>query len=141
MKQLSKPQSALMLMGGLMMVVGACCFAMMVAQETVCWIFLVGAALFAVIQGLQTYEGNNMVVRRLKRIQTLADVFFVLAGISMVDTANHLLEPFFPDRISYLTYIYNKWVVLLLIAGLLELYTVLRISNELKEDEKLKIKD
>ena len=33
-----------------------------------------------------------------------------------------------------MTYIHNNWVVLLLIAAIIEIYTTHRISNELKKD-------
>ena len=36
------------------------------------------------------------------------------------------------ERSAYLTYVYNKWVVF---AAILELYTVHRISNELKKQD------
>ena len=39
------------------------------------------------------------------------------------------------ERSAYLTYVYNKWVVFLLIAAILELYTAHRISNELKKQD------
>ena len=50
MKQLNKIQSIIFLVGGLLMVVGACCFAIMWQQDIVSWVYLVGALLFAVIQ-------------------------------------------------------------------------------------------
>ena len=56
MKQLSKVQSILFLSGGAMMVIGAGCFAFMWQQHIVCWIYLLGALLFGVIQMMQTYE-------------------------------------------------------------------------------------
>ena len=83
----------------------------------------------------QTYAGHSTVIKRLKRIQSLADLFFVLAGLSMVDTVFQFFRPLFTDYFSYYTYVYNKWVVLLLIAAALELYTVHRIGTELKHEE------
>lgn len=138
MKQLSKLQSALFLIGGLMMVIGAGCFAfgfvypklMMVT----CWIFLLGTVLFSVIQAMQIYEGNNIVIKRLKKIQVFADIFFVLAGISMVDTVYGFFRSLFENYETYITYFYNKWVVLLLVAAILELYTTHRISHELRKE-------
>ena len=37
---------------------------------------------------------------------------------------------------AYLTYIHNNWVVLLLVAAMLELYSTHRISNELDKEAK-----
>jgi len=138
MKQLSKLQSALFLIGGLMMVIGAGCFAfgfvypklMMVT----CWIFLLGTVLFSVIQAMQIYEDTNIVIKRLKKIQVFADIFFVLAGISMVDTVYGFFRSLFENYETYITYFYNKWVVLLLVAAILELYTTHRISHELRKE-------
>lgn len=115
------------------MVIGAGCFAFMWQQRVVCWLFLVGAAMFTLMQSMQTYEGTDFVVRRLKRIQAVANIFFVLAGILMVDTAYMFFRPLFDSAIVYVDYLYNKWVVLLLIAALLEIYTMHRIDSEMKK--------
>lgn len=88
MKQLNTIQSALFLIGGVLMVIGAGCFVFMFAQQIVCWIFLAGALLFAAMQVNQAYEGHNPTIKRLKKIMTFADIFFVLAGLLMVDSAN-----------------------------------------------------
>jgi len=40
------------------------------------------------------------------------------------------------SHISYLQYVYNKWVVTLLIAAILQLYTTHRISQELEKEAK-----
>ena len=86
------------------------------------------------MQLMQVYEGRSLVVRRLKRIQGAADLFFVVSGISMVDTAYGFLMRMFTNYEIYLTYFYNKWVVFLLIAAVLEVYTTHRISYELKKE-------
>jgi hypothetical protein len=105
-----------------------------------CWVFLAGAVLFSVIQSMQVYEGSNRNVRRLKRMMNLADLFFILAGILMVDTAYNFLLPLFRHAGSagyyqYIDYVYNKWVILLLIAALLEAYTTHRIGAELRSEK------
>ena len=134
MKQLSKLQSVIFLLGGVLMVVGAACFAfgfiypkMMLITS---WLFLAGTVLFSVIQAMQVYEGPSLIIHRLKRMQYVADIFFVLSGISMVDTVYAFARHWFSNQETYITYFYNKWVVFLLIAALLELYTTHRISHE-----------
>ena len=117
------------MLGGLLMVVGAGCYVFMFAQPVVCWVFLLGTILFAAMQCMQSYEGTDMTVRRLKRIMTLADLFFVLAGLLMVDTTYLFLRDAFNNVIDYYQMVYNKWVVLLLIAVALEVYTTHRISH------------
>lgn len=138
MKQLSKIQSAIFLLGGVLMVVGAGCYAFGFIYPKMllytCWVFLVGTVLFSVIQAMQLYEGKSFVIHRLKRIQAMADICFVLSGISMIDTVNAFARNWFSNYETYITYFYNKWVLLLLIAALLELYTTHRISRELEKE-------
>lgn len=138
MKQLSKQESAIFLLGGVLMVVGATCFAFGFSHpqlvQVTSWGFLLGTILFSVMQAMQFYEGSSLVIHRLKRMQYVADIFFVLSGISMVDTVYAFLRRWFENYETYITYFYNKWVVFLLIAALLELYTTHRISHELKKE-------
>lgn len=134
MKQLSKTQNIIFLVGGVLMVIGAGCFAFMWQQEVVCWIYLVGAVMFATMQMMQTYEGNNPTVKRLKKIMTTADIFFVLSGILMIDNAYRFMQQVFTNYITYFQYVFNKWVLLLLVAAVLEIYTMHRISSELSKE-------
>lgn len=135
MKQLNKLQSLIFLTGGAMMVVGAGCFALMWQQKIACWIYLVGALMFGVMQMMQEYQGNNFIVKRLKRIMSLADIFFILSGFLMVDMVYRFLQSAFDNYLTYYNTIYNKWVVLLLIAAILEMYTMHRIDHELSKEE------
>lgn len=133
MKKLNKFQSVLFLFGGVLMVIGAGSFALMWQQTIVCWIYFIGSVLFTVLQSMQTYNGNNFVLKRLKRIQSVADICFILSALLMVDTAYLFFRPIFTDFLTYTQYVYNKWVVLLLIAAFLELYTTYRIDSEMKK--------
>ena len=63
------------------MVIGAGSFSMMWHQPIFCWVFLVGALLFAAMQTTQAYEGGDITLRRLKRVQGLAGLMFVLSLI------------------------------------------------------------
>lgn len=140
MYKLSKLQNILLSLGALLMVVGACLFVAQCGRQIACWVFLVGTVLFAVIQSMQQYEGRNLVVRRLKRIMNVSDLLILLSGILMVDTQYNFLLPLFrlhgsDGYYAYIEYVYNKWVVLLLIGALLQLYTTYRISGELGQDE------
>ena len=134
MKQLSRTQNIIFLVGGVLMVVGAGCFAFMWQQEVMCWIYLAGAVMFATMQMMQTYEGNNITVRRLKKIMTTADIFFVLSGILMVDNAYRFMQQVFTNYVAKFQYVFNKWVLLLLVAAVLEIYTMHRISAELSKE-------
>lgn len=140
MKQLNKIQTSIFILGGVLMVIGAACFAFgyMIYPKMVLytsWLFLLGTVSFSVMQAMQLYEGPSQVIHRLKRIQTVADIFFVLSGISMVDTVYAFARNWFSNYETYITYFYNKWVVFLLVAALIELYTTHRISHELKKEE------
>lgn len=133
MKQLNKWQSLCFMAGGGLMVLGAGAFVLMWMQPVMCWVFMLGALMFASMQLSQTYEGNSLTVGRLKRIQAIADLLFVLAAILMVDHAYGYFRPLFANVEAYLTYIYNKWVILLLVAAVLEVYTVHRLDYELSK--------
>lgn len=135
MKQLNKIQSALFLLGGVLMVVGACSFVLKQIYpslvETTSWVFLLGTVLFSVIQSMQTYEGKSPVIHRLKRIQNVANILFIFAGISMVDTVYTFTEKW----LGIYSIFYGKWIVVMLVASILELYTTFRISHEMKGEE------
>lgn len=135
MKQLNSLQSILFMTGGALMVVGVGCYVFMFATQIVCWIALVGCILFALMQMMQTYEGRSLTIKRLKNILNLADFLFVFAGLLMVDNAYGFLRPIFDNQIDYITYVYNKWVVLLLIAAIIEEYAMHRIDHELKKEK------
>ena len=121
----------LLVVGGLLMIAGAGCFALMWRQNVACWVYLLGACLFGGMQLMQTYEGRDHTVQRLKRIMSVADMCFVLSGLLMVGNVHRFLMPLFSSYVGYMQLIYNKWVLLLLVAAMLELYTMLRISSEL----------
>ena len=140
MRELSKQQSILFLIGAVLMVVGAGMYVFGV-QKVAPWVFTVGAFLFASIQMMQRYEGNNLAIKRLRLIMILGDVLFLLAALFMVENAYHLLLPLFlkfgmGGYNAYVTYIHNNWVVFLLVAAMLELYSTHRISNELDREAK-----
>lgn len=125
------------LVGGVLMVVGAGCFAMLFCQSIATIVYMVGAAAFVSMQSLQRYDGNMLTVRRLRRIMGFAEVCFVLSGLLMIEqqygvVRSHLSGVTYDN---FVVYTYNKWVVLLLIAALLEMYTMHRISNELKDEK------
>ena len=139
MKQLSRLQSLIFLAGGLLMVVGAGLFVFS-NKQLASWIFLVGAIAFVSMQMQQQYEVTNFVIRRLRHIMTLADICFILAALLMVENAYNFLLPLFVDHLQnglndYIIYIMGKWVVMLLIAAILEVYTTHRISSELEKEK------
>lgn len=120
------------------MVIGVGCCVLQLQATVMCWVFLAGAVMFAAMQVAQTYEGRELVVKRLKKIQNLSDILFVLAGLLLADTVNanaghSFFRGLFTNQEAYITYLYNKWVVLLLVAAVLEVYTAHRIDHELSK--------
>ena len=81
------------------------------------YVYLLGAILFAYVQVIHTYHGNNVVIRRLYRQQQISSILLVVTGVLMI----------FMHR--------NEWIVCLAIAAFLQLYTAFRIPQE-EEKEK-----
>ena len=127
------------------MVAGVGLYVFGIVPKVVSIVFLAGTILFATMQMAQRYEGTALTLKRLRSIMTVADVAFVIAGLLMFENAWHLLFQAtvwhehdvmnFEAYESYMRYVDNKWVVPLLIAAVLELYSMNRISYELKKQE------
>ena len=128
---MSKTETALLLTGGLLMVVGSGAY--MLLQQWACYVFSVGALLFVAMQLRQRYEGNDFTIRRLRRLMIVSDVLFLLSALLMIANQSNFL-PF--DYLSYLRYVRNNWIVALLIAAVLQLYVSHRIANELEKAKK-----
>ena len=136
MKKLNKIESILFMLGGMLMVTGIGCYVFMLALSITCWLALTGSILFSTLHMMQAYEGSLLAIKRLKRILNIADLLFVIAGILIVDSTYNFLRPAFENQESYITYVYNKWVLLLLIAAILEVYATHRIDYLLKKQGK-----
>ncbi len=133
MRQLTTSQTVVYAAGGLLMVAGMGCYVFLFRPLWTAALYLVGAVLFAIMQCLQTYHGDNFTVKRLKSIMTMADLLFVVVGILMVDSATRFLRPIFHSAATYYQWVYNKWLVVLLVAVVLELYSINRISYILRK--------
>ena len=131
MRQLTTLESALLLLGGLLMAVGS--GATVLLQPWAAYVFAPGALLFAAMQMRQRYDGPNFVVRRLRRIVLLSDVLFLVAALLLLANSSHFLPI---DYLSYLRYVHNNWIVVLLVAAILQLYAGHRIANELEKEAK-----
>lgn len=120
------------------MVAGAGLYAFFIAQSIACWVMLVGALAFVLMQSRQRYEGTSQAIRRLRKIMTIAGFGFIIAGFFMVEDSYMFLRPVFSNTVeSYTTYVnifHHNWVILLLISAILEMYTSHRISYELKKE-------
>lgn len=81
------------------------------------YIYLVGAILFAYVQVMDSYDGNNIIIKRLRRQQILGASLLVLTGVIML-LCRH-----------------NEWIASLTIASILELYTAFRIPQEMEKEK------
>lgn len=119
------------LTGSLLMVVGA--GGNLMGWSLAPFLYALGAVGFSSMQMLQRYEGTNFTIRRLRRIMLLSDFMFLVSAVLMFASQGNV---FGLDYITYLQYVYNKWVITLLIAAILQLYTTHRIGNELEKEVK-----
>lgn len=97
------------------------------------WVYAVGALTFVAMQFQQRYEGDSFTIQRLRRMMLMSDVLFILvAALMFADLGN----PFGLDYYAWLNYVHNNWVIALLLAALIQLYTVYRIEAELAKEAK-----
>ena len=69
-------------------------------------------------------------MRQLSKVQSWV---LVIGALLMIANTGNFLGL---DYITYIEYVYNKWVVVLLIAAILQLYSTHRISRELEKEAK-----
>lgn len=131
MRQLNRIESVIYLAGALLMVVGS--GANIFMQGWAPYVFAVGVLAFVLMQFKQSYEGASLVIRRLRRIMIISDVFFLLSALLMFANQSNFLGL---SRVAYLNYIHNNWVVALLVAAVLQLYSTHRIGRELGREAK-----
>lgn len=82
------------------------------------YIYLLGSILFAYSLFVVRYQGRNVVLRRLMRQQLSGLAMLILTGVVMI------------------LFHRNEWIVLLTIGTFNYVYTVFRIPNELKKENK-----
>jgi len=131
MEPLNKTQTVVYLVGAVLMVIGA-------GLSLLSWVgspyvYSVGALCFVSMQMLQRYDGPSITVRRLRRIMFFSDFLFLATGMLMFASQGN---PLGIGHVHYLMYIYQKWVVTLLLAAVLQLYVTHRIDHELEKEAK-----
>ncbi len=131
MRQLNRTELIIMLLGGWLMVVGS--GASMLLQSWAAFVFAPGALMFAAIQMRQRYEGTDFTIRRLRRMIIISDVLFLVAALLMLANRFNFLPI---SYLSYVKYVHNNWIVVLLVAAILQLYASHRIANELEKEAK-----
>ena len=133
MKELTKTENIVFLIGAIMMVVGSAAniFSFLWAP----YLYTTGAIAFVLIQFKQGYKGTSSAIHRLRTIVIISDILFLLAGFLMFANNDNFLNL---SAINHLQYIHNNWVIALLIASILQLYTSNRIGKELEKETKKK---
>ncbi len=130
MKELSKIESGILLVGAILMVIGSC--AAVLGQLWSPWLFAMGVVMFVLMQFKQSYEGNSLTIRRLRTILIFSDIMFIAAAFLMFANQTNFLGL---SQIHYVQYIHNNWVIALLIAAILQLYATHRLGTELKKEK------
>lgn len=112
---MKKSYTYLMMVGAILLLLGA--MLQITRWELSPVIYTIGAVLFAYVQVMDGYQGQNLIIRRLRRQQILGAVLLVFTGVLM----------FVMKR--------NEWIVCLTIAAILELYTAFRIPAEMEKEK------
>ena len=112
---MKKSYTYLMMAGVILLLLGA--MLQITRWELSPVIYTIGAVLFAYVQVMDGYQGQNLIIRRLRRQQILGAVLLVFTGVLM----------FVMKR--------NEWIVCLTIAAILELYTAFRIPAEMEKEK------
>ena len=112
-------QTILYRIGGSLIIIGS--ILPLFAPEVAPFVFAAGAALFGCIQISDRYEGKNFIIRRLRRQQ-------VMGALLLIITAYLMISSYF----QWSPFRGSEWKVTLMIAAILELYTVFRIDHESK---------
>ena len=129
MRELNKTESAILVIGAVMMVIGS--GANLFAQSWAPYVFAMGTIGFVLMQLKQKYDGDNVAIKRLRRMVIISDVCLLLAAVMMFANMDNLFRL---DAITYIKYVHNNWVVALMVAAMLQLYTSHRISKEILKD-------
>lgn len=123
MKKLTKLQNIIFQLGAFLILVGAATY--ITGWSFSFYIYTIGACMFSAMQMYAGYEGNNIIIKRLRSQQILGAVaLLVAAGLMAMDTF----------RLGVAQR--NEWMVALAIACVLELYTAFRIPSELERESK-----
>lgn len=107
---------ALFTVGAVMVLVGAAVY--ITGWPAAPYVYTVGATLVALAQINERPRVQNPVIRRLRFQQILGALLLVVAGTLMLLTSG------------------NEWIVCLTIAAIFELYTSIRIPQEVEKELK-----
>lgn len=123
MNKLKDWQVMMMSAGMIFVLIGVGCY--FFHQWAAYVVYGVGVLMFVPMQLMQRYDGSNFILRRLRRMQIISDVLFLLTGMLMYLNGKFILN----------MYIRNEWMLALTVATILQLYTAFRIPAELDKDK------
>ena len=123
MRKLNKWQNGAFMTGAIMLLVGAATY--FTGWLYAFYLYAVGAVVFAAMQLLSRYDGDNIVIRRLRRQQ-------ILGALLLVCTAYFMAMRTFDFGFAR----GQEWMVCLSVACVLELYTAFRIPHEWEKEER-----
>lgn len=112
-----------MMLGGILLIAGVALY--MLTPRVAFYLYVVGVLGFGCMQMLQSYDGPNFIIRRLRRQQLLGVLALFAGGCCMC------MQTF---RFGFA--IRNEWVVFVAIGAMLELWTAFRIPHELAKEGK-----
>lgn len=122
-RELSFLENLLFRLGAILMLLGVALH--IFSSEISLYLYGIGAMLFCLMQLRAVYEGNDLVVARLRRQQLFACLMFLATVLCM---SMQVYQYGFAQR--------NEWVVTLTIGCVLELYTAWRLPNALQKAKK-----
>lgn len=126
--------------GGILLLAGAA--VRITGWEYASLLFAFGTVLFVTGQFSDRYEGDDVIIKRLRGQQLLGSVFLVLTALLMFSGPFHesilMNQGINPKLRSFLIELTrrNNWIVTLTIAALFELYPAFRIDSRQRESEK-----
>ena len=131
--------NVMMTIGGVLLLVGA--MVMITGWGYAPYIYLLGSVMFASAQLSDRYDGDDMILKRLRLQQVLGSILLVITGFLMFSSNYHqqlMFNNSMNDTLrSFLLTLTarNSWIVTLSIATLFELYSSFRIDARNKELE------
>ena len=131
--------NVMMTIGGVLLLVGA--MVMITGWGYAPYIYLLGSVMFASAQLSDRYNGDDMILKRLRLQQVLGSILLVITGFLMFSSNYHqqlMFNNSMNDTLrSFLLTLTarNSWIVTLSIATLFELYSSFRIDARNKELE------
>lgn len=131
--------NVMMTIGGVLLLVGA--MVMITGWDYAPYIYLLGSVMFASAQMSDRYDGDDMILKRLRMQQVLGSILLVITGFLMF-SGNYHQQLMFNNSMNdtLRTFLLsltakNSWIVTLCIATLFELYSSFRIDARNKELE------